>query len=80
MQEEDGRLLQNKSISVTMDGQIAFVKLYKTPCATWSLLMASGYVKPISFDPTTQEYAIALTNYKFHLILEERISDWFTAD
>ena len=80
VQEETGRLLQKKSITVTMDEHIVFSQLYKKPAAIWSLLMAAGYVKPLSRKPASKQYKIALTNFEVHLILEELISDWFAVD
>ena len=80
IQEETGRLLQKKSITVTMDEHIVFSELYKTPGAIWSLLMAAGYVKPLSRKPASSQYKIALTNFEVYFILERLISNWFTVD
>ena len=80
VQEEAGRLLQKQSTTVHIDVQINFSHLYKKPRSIWSVLMAAGYVKPISFDPLAEECEIALTNFEVYLTLERLISNWFTAD
>ena len=49
LKEEMGHLLQGESIITKLDEQIVFSRLYTKVGAIWSLLMASGYVKPISF-------------------------------
>ena len=78
VQEETARLLQGESITVNMDEQIVFSQLYRKPGAIWSLLMAAGYVKPLSWNYLSRQYKITLTNLEVHLILEELISEWFT--
>ncbi|MBQ7456080.1 MAG: PD-(D/E)XK nuclease domain-containing protein [Desulfovibrio sp.] len=80
VQEEMARLLQGKSITLSMDEQIDFSLLSTHSRAIWSLLMAAGYVKALRVDPATEEYTLTLTNQEVHFILKNLISDWFTID
>ena len=48
MQLED--LLEGKALEVIFDEQIIFEQLEDTPGAVFSLLMASGYLKPVSME------------------------------
>ena len=77
IKKETEQLLLGESIKTKLNEEIVFSKLYTTKGAIWSLLMAAGYVKPISFDPASNVYEITLTNHESYLILEERISAWF---
>ena len=70
-------LLKGESIITKLDEQIVFSQLYEQKDAIWNFLMAAGYVKPLSFDYSTEEYKITLTNYEVHLILNKLISRWF---
>ena len=70
-------LLKGKPITTKLDEQIIFSQLYEQKEAIWNFLMASGYVKPLSFDHSTEEYQITLTNYEVHRILNKLISRWF---
>ena len=77
VKEETERLLHGKSIITKLDEQIIFHELYTKEGAIWSLLMAAGYVKPLSFNYETGMYEIILTNLESKKILEKRISEWF---
>lgn len=53
--------------------------------AVWSLLVASGYLKIISYEPYQGEtvnyqpdYELALTNTEVHLMFRSMIRDWFS--
>ena len=70
-------LLKGESIITKLDEQIVFSQLYNYSDAIWSFLMASGYVKPLSYDKNTEEYEISLTNYEVHCIFKKLISRWF---
>lgn len=77
VKDECSALICGKSIVTSMDEQVVFSQLSGKKSAIWSLLMASGYVKPLSFRSETNEYELALTNHEVHIILEGLISDWF---
>lgn len=80
IKEETEALLQGKSIVVNFDEQIIFSQLNKSSGAIWSLLMASGYVKPLRFNRAKKEYEITLTNYEVKMLMDEIISAWFNND
>ena len=80
IKEETEDLLQGKSITVNFDEQVIFSQLYKKPWAIWSLLMATGYVKPLRFDSGIGEYEITLTNYEVKMLFDTMISEWFNND
>ena len=74
------RLLVGKSITVQLDEQIIFTQLYEKKGAVWSLLMAGGYVKPLSYDLSDESYTITLTNHEVHIIMEKMFYGWFYND
>ena len=77
IKEETASLLRGEAIVTKFDEQIVFSQLTNKPGAIWSFLMAAGYVKPLSFDLSTNEYQITLTNHEVHIIFEDLISSWF---
>ena len=70
-------LLKGETIQTKLDEQIVFSQIYDQKEAIWSFLMASGYVKPLCFDSSSEEYTISLTNYEVYRIFEKLISQWF---
>ncbi len=82
MQMED--LLAGKSLEAAFDEQIIFDQLGHVPGAVWSLLMASGYLKPVShtFIPETCEhhYLLKITNFETLAMFKKMISHWFPED
>ena len=80
IKEQTKELLQGRSINVKFDEQIVFSQLNRSSGAIWSLLMATGYVKPLSFNREIGEYKIALTNYEVQMLMDRIISDWFNND
>ncbi|MBQ7617984.1 MAG: PD-(D/E)XK nuclease domain-containing protein, partial [Desulfovibrio sp.] len=77
IKEEFSVLLQEKSIVTRFDEEIVFPKLYTKKGAFWSLLMASGYVKPLKFDITLKKYEIVFTNQEIYQIMNDLIYDLF---
>ena len=77
VKDELSRLLLGESIVTNLDEEIVFSQLYKKRGAIWSLLMASGYVKPLAFDLVSQDYEIIFTNQEVQLIMDRLIFDWF---
>ena len=70
-------LLDGKSIITNIDDQIVFSNLDYDNEAIWSLLLASGYVKAISFNAMSDVYEITLTNLESKIIMEKQILNWF---
>ena len=70
------QLLYYKPIRVRLDEQVVFQQLDDNEEAIWGLLLASGYVKAISFD-CAGEYEIALTNYEVAQMFHKLIHGWF---
>lgn len=82
MQMED--LLEGKALEVVLDEQVIFDQLKKTPGAIWSLLVASGYLKPVSrqynMELGESTYQLQITNRETLLMFRKMISAWFSAD
>ena len=82
MQMEE--LLDGNCIEVVLDEQVIFEQLKKTKGAIWSLLLAGGYLKPVScrFDPETGRsiYHLQITNYETMLMFRNMIAGWFSED
>ncbi len=78
------KLLNREAIVVPMDEQIVYEQLNGNQNATWSLLLASGYLKVLSVDDTAMmegygkmKYELALTNMEVRLMFETMVSSWF---
>ena len=78
------RLLHGESIRSVIDEQIVYNQLDGSEAAVWSLLLASGYLKVLSYEryqdiPINQEpmYELALTNYEVSLMFRSMIGRWF---
>ncbi|MBP3610395.1 MAG: AAA family ATPase [Lachnospiraceae bacterium] len=77
-------LLHGESIRSVIDEQIVYNQLDGSEAAVWSLLLASGYLKVLSYEryqdiPINQEpmYELALTNYEVSLMFRSMIGRWF---
>ena len=81
MQLED--LLEGKALEVIFDEQIIFEQLEDTPGAVFSLLMASGYLKPVSMeylmDSGESKYRLQITNNETLFMFRKMVSGWFSA-
>ena len=76
IKEDFSLLLNGEKIIVKFDEEFVLSQLQNDPGALWSFLMASGYIKPISYiDIDT--YEISFTNYEVTYIIENLISNWF---
>ncbi|MDE7206126.1 MAG: ATP-binding protein [Lachnospiraceae bacterium] len=78
------RLLNGESITASIDEQIVYDQLNGNQNATWSLLLASGYLKVLQVDNTAMlqglgriKYELTLTNMEVRLMFENMISSWF---
>ena len=78
------QLLQGQTIRTSIDEQIVFNQLNQDENAIWSLLLASGYLKVVSYkaanpekDDWQQEYELALTNLEVRLMFYNMVRSWF---
>lgn len=82
MQMEE--LLGGNCIEVALDEQVIFEQLKKAKGAIWSLLLASGYLKPVSswFNPEEGKsvYQLRVTNHETMLMFRNMIEGWFSED
>jgi hypothetical protein len=78
-------LLKGGEVSVPVDEQIIFNQLDTNPDAVWSLLLATGYLKPVHVvsrmeaarTDTQPLYTLRLTNLEVQLMFEQMIQGWF---
>ena len=77
-------LLQGKNLRVPVDEQIVYNQLDDNENAIWSLLLASGYLKVLSFDDMgaleyEEEacYELALTNQEVRVMFKDMVKSWF---
>lgn len=77
-------LLRGETIRTPIDEQIVYNQLNGNERAVWSLLLASGYLKVLSYDRLEllppgkkQMYELALTNYEVECMFEGMIQSWF---
>lgn len=78
-------LLQGGVIRTPVDEQIVFNQLNGNEEAVWSLLLASGYVKALSYKRLDllapgeeQMYELTLTNYEVARMFEGMVRSWFS--
>ena len=77
-------LLQGRVVRTSIDEQIVYNQLDKDETAIWSLLLASGYLKVVSYDQEEfleygeeVEYELALTNYEVERMFYSMVRGWF---
>lgn len=77
-------LLRGESVTSPIDEQIVYNQLDGNERAVWSLLLASGYLKVLSFERyldipqgSIPRYELALTNLEVRLMFGRMIRDWF---
>ena len=85
IKEKFENLLRGDAIRTPIDEQIVYNQLDGSEKAIWSLLLASGYLKVLSYDRMEllergqkQMYELALTNYEVECMFEGMIRGWFT--
>ena len=76
------QLLKSQHLFCSIDEQIVYNQLDNNEEAIWGLLVASGYLKILSYEQIEKvqrrpNYELALTNGEVRLMFEEMISDWF---
>jgi len=79
------KLLNGASIHAPIDEQIVYNQLDDNEDAIWSLLLASGYLKVLSFEKPeeigtweTADYELALTNLEVHRMFYGMVRGWFS--
>lgn len=76
-------LLQGEHIFVPIDEQIVYNQLDNDEYAIWSLLVAGGYLKVISYEEyesyrtMAPRYELALTNWEVKLMFHNMVRGWF---
>lgn len=77
-------LLREESIESKIDEQIVYNQLDGNEKAVWSLLLASGYLKVLSYESYRDipagcepKYELALTNLEVKLMFQGMIRGWF---
>ncbi|MDY5025633.1 MAG: AAA family ATPase [Oliverpabstia sp.] len=77
-------LLQGKAVRAPIDEQIVYNQLDNDETAIWSLLLASGYLKVLSYDREEfleygeeAEYELTLTNYEVERMFSNMVRGWF---
>lgn len=82
MQMED--LLADKCLEIALDEQVIFEQLKHTKGAIWSLLVASGYLKPVNKRYAGEQgeafYHLKITNHETMLMFKKMIAEWFPED
>lgn len=79
------RLLDGETLMTEIDEQIVYDQLDQNEQAIWSLFLASGYLKAVSFEIITDEYeewkpqyVLELTNYEVKIMFRNMIRGWFS--
>ena len=78
------QLLRGDNLRCPIDEQIVYNQLDESEASIWSLLLASGYLKVISYDRLDQLgwgqkacYEVALTNREVMSMFESMVNGWF---
>lgn len=85
IKEDFESLLRGEAIRTQVDEQIVYSQLDGSAKAVWSLLLASGYLKVLSFGKYNEsertgylEYELSLTNREVWLMFQNMVHDWFS--
>ena len=78
-------LLQGNTICYPINEQLVYNQLDKSESAIWSLLVASGYLKIVSYEKKTDfrhgrkvKYELAITNGEVREMFFEMVTSWFS--
>ena len=84
IKDQFATLLRGESIYSQIDEQIVYNQLDGSERAIWSLLLACGYLKVISYekyedipDGSIPKYELALTNLEVRLMFQSMVHGWF---
>ena len=77
-------LLKGETICCPIDEQIVYNQLDRSEGAIWSLLLASGYLKVISYESEEMttggsfpKYELKLTNHEVKCMFQRMVHGWF---
>lgn len=78
-------LLQGNTLHVPIDEQVVYNQLDNNVEAVWSLLLASGYLKVLSYENWVElvsgkqqpRYELAVTNREVRFMFEGMVQSWF---
>ncbi len=80
-------LLEGGHLFVPIDEQIVYNQLDDDEYAIWSLLLASGYLKVVSYEAadedytwTSARYEMTLTNFEVNLMFRNMFRSWFSGN
>lgn len=84
IKEKFESLLRGERIFTPIDEQIVYNQLDNNDSAIWSLLLASGYLKVLSYEREEllengeeAEYELTLTNYEVERMFNSMVRGWF---
>ena len=84
IKEKFEALIQGEVIQSPMDEQIVYNQLDQDDSAIWSLLLASGYLKVLSYEREdlmeygqAPQYELTLTNYEVKRMFYSMVRGWF---
>lgn len=84
IKEKFEALLRGESIWTPIDEQIVYNQLDQSESAIWSLLVAGGYLKVLSYERedlvengAEANYELALTNYEVERMFQLMVRSWF---
>ena len=84
IKEKFEKLLEGESIQSPIDEQIVYNQLDSNDAAIWSLLLASGYLKVLSYEREEllengeeANYELTLTNYEVQRMFNSMVRGWF---
>ena len=77
-------LLKGVFLETEIDEEIVFDQLQKKKGAVWSMLLASGYLKVVGKQVSSETgitmYRLELTNQEVYVMFRSMILDWFSAE
>ena len=68
-------LLAGGTVEAGIDEEIVYGELSDSPDSVFSLLLASGYLKPLKIEG--EDYTLALTNLEVQRTFEKMVQGWF---
>lgn len=84
VKQEFEELLQGGTLTTEIDEQIVYNQLGQDESAVWGLLLASGYLRVVSFQILKDEYCgwrteyvLELTNFEVKIMFRNMIRSWF---
>ena len=78
LKEDFEDLLAGGTVTARIREEVVFSELTRNSDSIFSLLLASGYLKPLKTDG--KRFTLALTNYEVTQMFEDMVSGWFTQE